>query len=219
MVINTAKKSSSTAAAKEKKLVALRKEDKTALAVPSNWNHIYEIESFQVNPEQGGYLKRLGYTMIEYAIRNEKALEILDFCIEYRISRKTLYSWVEKDAGLKESFDFFKLILANRKKKGAMNRTLDYNVVRNDLYKYDPEYVSSDRYQAQLKQTENLSNGNFVIFNDRPPVISKEQLAADYESMQGDKGLSVSENLLAADYESMQKEEPNQNENLNDEPI
>jgi hypothetical protein len=103
MVINTAKKSSSTAAAKEKKLVALRKEDKTALAVPSNWNHIYEIESFQVNPEQGGYLKRLGYTMIEYAIRNEKALEILDFCIEYRISRKTLYSWVEKDAGLKES--------------------------------------------------------------------------------------------------------------------
>lgn len=212
MVINTgeskttlhsAKKSSSTAAAKEKKLVALRKEDKekpkTALAVPSNWNHIYEIESFQVNPEQGGYLKRLGYTLIEYAIRNEECLEILDFCIEYKISRKTLYSWVEKDAGLKESFDFFKLILANRKKKGAMTRKYDYNVVRNDLYKYDPEYISSDRYQAQLKQAENLSNGNFVIFNDRPPVISKEQLAADYESMQN--------------------EEPNQNENLNDEPI
>jgi len=208
MVIHSAKKSSSTAAAKDKKLVALRKEKESdSLAVPSNWNHIYEIESFQVNPEQGGYLKRLGYTMIEYAIRNEKALEILDFCIEYKISRKTLYNWVEKDAGLKESFDFFKLILANRKKKGAMNRTLDYNVVRNDLYKYDPEYVSSDRYQAQLKQTENLSNGNFIIFNDRPPVISKEQLAADYESMQGDKGLSVSEN------------QPNQRENLNDEPI
>ena len=80
-----------------------------------------------------------------------------------------------------------------------MTRKYDYNVVRNDLYKYDPEYISSDRYQAQLKQTENLSNGNFVIFNDRPPVISKEQLAADYESMQN--------------------EEPNQNENLNDEPI
>lgn len=183
MVIHSAKKSTnSTAAEKDKKLVALRKEKD--LAVPSNWNHIYEIESFQVNPEKDGYFKRLGYTMIEYAIRNEEALEILDFCIEYKISRRTLYDWVEKDAGLKESFDFFKLILANRKKKGAMTRKYDYNVVRNDLYKYDPEYISSDKYQAQLKQAENLSNGTFVIFNDRPPVISKEQLAADYESIE-----------------------------------
>ena len=153
------------------------------ITIPANWNHIYDQESFQIHPEKDGYLKRLAYTMIEYAIRNEDALEVLDFCIEYKISRRTLYDHVDQDKGFREAYDYFKLILANRKRRGAMKKEFDYAVVKADLYKYDPEYISSDKYQAQLKQSESLGNSIFVINNNIPEIISKEQLEEEFDDV------------------------------------
>jgi hypothetical protein len=104
-------------------------------------------------PEKDSWRQRLRYTMLKWS-ENPNSVELDQFCIEYQIPRSTLYFWRDKYPEIKQTYDDVKLILASRRRVGALQRKYDKDVVYRDLYKYDPEENLVDKRNAALKKDE-----------------------------------------------------------------
>jgi hypothetical protein len=104
-------------------------------------------------PEKDSWRERLVHTMLEWS-QDKDALEIDQFCIEYKIPRTTLYLWRDKYPDVKKIIDEVKLIIASRRRVFSMTRKIDGHYAYRNLHQYDPEHISVDKYHASLKRDE-----------------------------------------------------------------
>lgn len=75
-----------------------------------------------------------------YLWSDEKdVLEIEQFCIKYKIPRRTLYNWREKYPDIKETIYDVKLILTSLRRIYAMTKQIDRAYAFKNLHQYDPE--------------------------------------------------------------------------------
>ena len=145
------------------------------LSVPNDWTAYMEPQSVMMNPGKDEWRKRLTNTMLIWAER-EKPLEIMEFCIAYRIPYRTLRDWVKQYPDIAEVYDEVKLMIACYRRTGCMRKQLDANSAYRDMHVLDPEWHAINKYQADLKKDETHQSHTFVVNMGKPPITSPEEL-------------------------------------------
>jgi hypothetical protein len=145
------------------------------LANNRTWMEALQDSAFMMFPERDDWRKRFIYTMLEWASR-EDSLEITDFAIEMKMHRSMLYRWIGKWQDIKESFEIAKLMIASRRKKGALTRKFDKDVVFKDLHKYDSEWLEVNKYHSDMKKEEEKQSHTFIINDSKPRIVTREEM-------------------------------------------
>jgi hypothetical protein len=144
------------------------------LSNSQTWHKRISEEAFMLFPEKNSWRRRLIYTMFIWA-EKEDSLELEQFCLQYKLSRKTLYEWREKHTDIKDAVDEVKLILGSRRRIGAMTKKYDSKTVFRDMHRYDPDWIEINKYWADLKNGDTDTDGKpKVIVVKIPQYISKE---------------------------------------------
>lgn len=155
--------------------------DLTSLSNTRTLRDFIENDSFMLFPEKDDWRKRFNLTLLEWASKDD-SVEITDFAIEMKMRRSTIYEWAAKYPDIKETLDHARLVIGSRRRKGALTRKYDKDVVFKDMHKYDPEWLDINKYHSDMKKDEDKQSHTFIIQNDKPRVVSKEELAAKVDT-------------------------------------
>jgi hypothetical protein len=150
------------------------------LTTSETWCEFLNNDTFMLFPAKDDWRKRFMYTLLEWALK-EDSLEITDFAIEMKMRRTTLYRWAEEYSDLKDVLDYARLIIGSRKRKGALTRKFDKDVVFKDMHKYDPEWLEINKYHSDMKKEEEKQPHTFIINDAKPRIVSKEEMAEEQE--------------------------------------
>jgi len=117
-----------------------------------SWNRSirHEIEMMNIMSR-----KELKEQVIEWMfdwIVKPEAETILDFCIEHKIPRSTLYYWAANDEEFGRFYDNIKLILSNKLYKLMLHRNCDRESVLQVMHNLDPEWHGINKYHNDLKK-------------------------------------------------------------------
>lgn len=145
------------------------------LAGNRTWLEYVQDNAFMMFPEKDDWRKRFILTLMEWASK-EDSLEITDFALEMKMHRSMLYRWVDKWPDIKQAFEMAKLMIASRRKKGALTRKFDKDVVFKDLHKYDPEWLEINKYHSDMKKDEEKQAHTFIISDAKPRIVTKEEM-------------------------------------------
>jgi len=105
-------------------------------------------------PSKTQWRERLRYSMLEWS-EKESSLEVEQFCIEYKIPKRTLYHWAKQYDDIRQTIDDVKIIIASRRRVFSMTNKINGNYAYRDMHRLDPSWVEVDQYHANLKnQTE-----------------------------------------------------------------
>jgi hypothetical protein len=105
-------------------------------------------------------------------IENEENIEVMQFCIEYKIPYMTLKDWTAKYPDIDKAYKDIKLMLASRRRVGATKRKYSESMILKDIHVYDPEWLAINRYNAELKNIE-AQQGNILIEMHAAPVTGR----------------------------------------------
>lgn len=134
------------------------------LTKPASWLEAKDWQAFIYDPKKEKWRQQLIASMFEF-FQDESKVELEQFCFEYKLSRKVLYKWRQRYPDLEEAVDEIKLLLASRRRVGALKRQYDKEVVMKDLHTYDPEWLLVNKYWSELKKSESadVKPSNIVI--------------------------------------------------------
>lgn len=118
-----------------------------------SWHDYLSESAFQYYPEKDNWRKRLIYSLYEW-IENKDNIEVMQFCMEYKIPYTTLKEWINKYPDVKNAYNDIKLMLASRRRIGVVRKDFDREAVFKDLHTLDPEWLAINRYHAELKNIE-----------------------------------------------------------------
>lgn len=144
------------------------------------WMETVQDNAFMLFPEKDDWRKRFIVTLLEWASKDD-SLEITDFPLEMKMHRTLFYAWIKRYPDIEEAHQLAKLMLASRRKKGALTRKFDKDVVFRDLHKYDPEWHEINKYHSDMKKEEEKQAHTFIISDAKPRVFSKEELMGNSE--------------------------------------
>ena len=133
-----------------------------SLSNTRSWLDFLNKDAILLQPDKDMFRKRLALTLLEWA-QQDSSLEIGDFAIEMKMRRTTLYEWAQKYPDFKEAYDFAKLMIGVRRRKGALTRKFDKDVVHRDEHVYDPERHEVNVYHNNLKKDIQNDNTTKVI--------------------------------------------------------
>jgi hypothetical protein len=167
-------------AAKQKKSTHTTGE---ALALSKNrtWQDFLDETAFIFFPEKNDWRLRLRYQLLEWAYR-PTSYELMQFCIEYRIPRRTLYEWRDKYDDVRSTLGDIMLILGSRRRLAATlvdvssdiaSSKLHAHMIIRDLHRYDSEEEDNNRYQAALKKDEEDASQTINVIMSPAPVTGK----------------------------------------------
>lgn len=155
-----------------------KKDTSTELKIiskPSTWHEALQRESWLYFPDKQDWRERLINTMYEWA-QLDDSLEITQFCIEWKIPRRTLYGWRDAHPDIKQAIDDIKIILGNRRRLGVIHKKFDKDMVLKDMHCYDPEWLEINKYHAELKRQEEVQKGIVVV--EIPSTPSSDRVKA-----------------------------------------
>ena len=139
------------------------------------WQSFVSEECYSLFPDRDEWRKRFCYTLLEWAEKPD-SLEIADFAIEQRLRRQTIYDWAKKYKDIADAYEMAKLIIATRRRRGAMLKQLDGNYAYKDMHRYDKEWAEINEYLARLKKDEGPANPTVTVLLSKPDVLSKEDM-------------------------------------------
>jgi hypothetical protein len=124
----------------------------SALSKGHSWLYYMSDNSFKFYPSQSEWRERLIYTMYEWV--QGDVLEIMEFCVEYKLAYVTLREYVDKYEDVRKAYADIKLMLASRRRIGVIKRKYDKEMICKDLFRYDPEWLMVDKYHSDMKKNE-----------------------------------------------------------------
>ena len=132
-------------------------------------------DAYMLFPDKDDWRKRFIATLITWAYRDD-SLEIVDFALEMKMYRSMLYRWIEKYPDIREAYEQAKLIISSRRRKGALTKKFDRDVVFRDMHVYDPEWLAINKYHSDMKKDEEKQAHTFIISDAKPKVLTKEEM-------------------------------------------
>lgn len=134
------------------------------------------LDDGQMNtPTRPEWRKRLIKTMYAWA-EKQTSLEIMQFCIEYKLPRNRFYDWAARYPEIKDALNDMRLMISSNRKVGSMTKALDGNYAYRDMHMLDPDWHAINKYHADLKKEEEKAAHTFIINTDKPKVVSKEEM-------------------------------------------
>ncbi|MGB6528494.1 MAG: hypothetical protein WBF33_10340 [Candidatus Nitrosopolaris sp.] len=153
--------------------------DAGLLSKNHSWMDFIKKESLLANPGRTEWRQRLIHSMLHWA-QNDNALEIMQFCIEYKISYFTLKKeWVDKYKDIREAYDYVKMMIACNRRTGSMMKRLDGSYAYKDMHLYDPEWHAVNKYHNDMKVEQEKQAHTFIINDSKPKVLSKEEMKGE----------------------------------------
>lgn len=152
-----------------------------SLSNARTWRDFIENDAYMLFPGKQDWRKRFIYTLLEWASKDD-SLEIVDFALEMKMRRQTIYEWANKYPDLKEALDHARMMIGSRRRKGALVRKFDKDVVFKDMHKYDPEWLEINKYHSDMKKDEEKQAHTFIISNTKPRIVSKEEMSGNNET-------------------------------------
>lgn len=140
-----------------------------------NWVDFINNDAFMLFPEKKDWRNRFILTMLEWAAKDD-SLEIGEFHASLKMHRSLLYDWINKYPDIKNAYEHAKLLISYRRKKGALTKKLDKDVVFKDIHKYDPEWLDINKYHSDMKKDEEKQAHTFIISDVKPKVLTKEEM-------------------------------------------
>jgi DNA mismatch repair ATPase MutS len=124
-------------------------------------------------PDCDKWRLRLIVTMLTWA-SSPDALEIMGFCIRYRISRETLHNWAKEYEDIARALEEMKLFIAAHRRIGCMKKQLDNHSAFRNIHLLDPEEDAVNRYHADLKKKNELEEQvRYLVEIVRPKIIDR----------------------------------------------
>jgi len=100
-----------------------------------------------------------------------------EFCMEYKIPRRTIYEWREKFPEIAEAVNEIKVLLGARRRKGAMTFKLHYQSSYRDMHIYDQEWGPQvDKHHAALKEESSTQSGIRIV--ELPAIAETDEVKA-----------------------------------------
>jgi len=154
--------------------------DPRELSNSRTWIDFLDKETLSLYPGKDDWRQRLIYTMLKWS-EKPTSLELMQFCMEYKIPRTTLKEWVNKYPEVKEAYDNIKLIIACHRRVGTMNKKLDGAYAYKDMHIYDPEWHAINKYHSDMRKDEEKQAHTFIISNEKPRIVSKQEMKSNDE--------------------------------------
>jgi len=139
------------------------------------WKDFMDNDAFMEFPEKRDWRLRFIYTLLEWASKDD-SVEITDFALEMKMRRSTVYDWANRYPDVKEALDQARLMIGSRRRKGALTKKYDKDVVFKDMHKYDPEWLEINKYHSDMKVEQEKQAHTFIISDAKPKVVSKEEM-------------------------------------------
>jgi hypothetical protein len=157
--------------------------DARELSNSRTWMDFLSKETLNIYPGKDEWRQRLIYTLLKWA-EKQTSLEIMQFCIEYKIPRSTLWEWVDKYPEVKEAYNNAKLAVACHRRMGSMNKKLDGAYAYKDMHMYDPEWHSINKYHSDMRKEEEKQSHTFIINDSKPRIVTKEEMTSLVEGIE-----------------------------------
>jgi len=157
--------------------------DDGLLSNSRSWTDFMDKDTLSVFCGRDEWRQRLIRTMYRWS-EDPKSLEVMQFCIEYKIPYMTLREWEMKYPDIAEAYANIKRTIACHRRMGSMNKKLDGAYAYKDMHMYDPEWHAINKYHSDMKKEEDKQSHTFVINNTKPRVVSAAELASKVESEQ-----------------------------------
>lgn len=148
----------------------------------NTWRDFINNDAFMEFPEKDDWRKRFIVTLMEWAQKDD-SLEITDFALDMKMRREKIYLWAQKYPDIGAAYEQAKLMIASRRKKGALTKKFDKDVVFKDLHRYDPEWLEINKYHSDMKKEEEKQAHTFIINTGKPKIVSKEEMRGDIEEI------------------------------------
>ena len=150
--------------------------DADELSNSRTWIDFLDKETLSIYPGRDTWRKRLINTLLIWSER-PTSLELMQFCMEYKIPRSTLWEWVDKYPDIKTAYENAKLAVACHRRLGSMNKKLDGAYAYKDMHLYDPEWHAINKYHSDMKKEEEKQSHTFIISDAKPRIVSKQEMA------------------------------------------
>ena len=150
------------------------------LSNATSWSDFIQNNAYMQFPQKDDWRKRFIYTFIEWASKDD-SLEIMDFYVEMKMYRTTVYDWANKYPDVKDALDYVRLMLAARRRKGALLRKYDKDMALRDMHMLDPEWLTINKYHSDMKTEEAKQSYAFIINDAKPKIVSKEEMMKQVE--------------------------------------
>jgi hypothetical protein len=144
------------------------------------WTDFIQNDAYMEFPQKQDWRQRFICTLLEWASL-ETSVEITDFALEMKMRRQTVKDWAAKYPDIKDAYDQAKLMIGSRKRKGALTRKFDKDVVFKDLHRYDPEWLEINKYHSDMKKEEEKMAHTFIINGEKPRIVSKAEMKGNPE--------------------------------------
>jgi hypothetical protein len=131
-------------------------------------------ESLLANPGKFEWRERLINTMMLWA-EDPDSLEVMQFCIAYRINYKNIARWAAAYEDVGEAYDNMKRMLASHRRIGAAHKKLDANVVFRDIWKLDTDELVTEKHLDDRTKQNAAEPTVFNVNFDKPAVITRAQ--------------------------------------------
>ncbi len=155
--------------------------DNGLLSNSRSWVDYMDKDSLAMFPGKDEWRQRLIKTMYAWSEKPD-SLEILQFCMEYKIPYGTLKEWDRIYPDIAEAYQAVKLNVACHRRVGTMNRKLDGTYAYKDMHWYQPEWHSINQYHSDLKKEEEKQPHVFIVNAEKPKIVSKEDMLSDRET-------------------------------------
>lgn len=149
--------------------------DDGLLSKNRTWVDFCDEQSLSINPERDSWRARLCATMLFWA-ENPESLEVGQFCMAYKIPRTTLWQYCQRYPDIKKSYDNMCLMIATHRKLGSMNKKLDGSYAYRDMHIYDSSWDAVNKYHADLKKEDDNQGKTYIVYAEKPKIVSKEEL-------------------------------------------
>jgi hypothetical protein len=149
--------------------------DANSLSNNRTWMDFLDKETLSLYPGKDDWRKRLINTLLIWSER-PASLELMQFCIEFKIPRSTLWEWVDKYPDIKAAYENAKLAVACHRRIGSMNKKLDGAYAYKDMHLYDPEWHAINKYHSDMRKEEEKQAHTFIINDAKPRIVTKEEM-------------------------------------------
>lgn len=153
------------------------------LTIYPDWCVNASDEEFRGFAENPAYRANLCFTMKQWALQ-PLSLTVMGFCRTYKIQHDTLKDWTRKYPDVEAAFNQMKKIIADNRIMGCGNawaKKLEPQVFMKDMHVLDPDWLEINKYNADLKKTEDRGNVGFTVLLTQPPVQPKEDFKKEVD--------------------------------------
>lgn len=154
--------------------------DARELSNSRSWMDFLDKETLGVYAGKDEWREKLIYTLLKWS-EKQTSLEIMQFCLEYKIPYTTMKEWIEKYPDVKQAYNNAKLSIGCHRRIGSMNKKLDGAYAYKDMHIYDPEWHAINKYHSDMKKEEEKQAHTFIISDAKPRIVSKEEMLKEVE--------------------------------------